>query len=665
MSGRVTRRSAAHEAAFLAPIKDEPATVPSSPPATPQPTKANGASKSSSKSTKSKTVKPTIKKEPIAKALPTPTSTSVSSPIEDEGQNRAKSSPTKSSKRKRAVKEEAQSDVEEAPHNMGALKEELSQAGSDFDDATSAKKPMKKSTSNKSKSTKSTPTPAQLKKDQADAERSIEQLAKVKARYEAEVAKREKAIEAGINKKTKSDTYGLSEGETPFPRWEHPTSEECHEVYKILHKAHPECRPQPKTVPEPSEFVAGCGEVRSILDALIRTRLSATTTSRNSNAAYQGMVARYGLNKTGVGKGSVDYNAIRKAGVQELFHAIKVGGLGVNKSADIMTILDITYAENQARREELLAAKTDKKNRGPKGAEVENEEQKDAEVKLAEDGNLSMDHYYTLPTYAAIYKFMTLPGIGVKTAACVAMFCMQRPCFAVDTHVFRLAKWLGWVPPPEEKQKGEKGVDRDTTFSHLEVRVPDELKYMLHQLLIKHGKTCGRCGGITSEGSAKWAKGCPIEELVDRGEGKKGGSPKKKSGGGKAKVDQIDEEDESESESESEEEVVQEDDSSDDEMPDLHSDASEDEASESEEEAPPPKKIRGPAPPIKDETMDLKEEAAAPLSAKKRGARAAKKESALKQHGVLKEEKKVKGVPRNGWRGGRHVSSSREGSSDL
>src|SRR5699024_4679701 len=101
----------------------------------------------------------------------------------------------------------------------------------------------------------------------------------------------------------------------------------------------------------------------------------------------------------------------------------------------------------------------------------------------------------------AMFEFVKYPGIGVKTAACVILFCLQRPCFAVDTHVFRLSKWLGWLPPTEdpepereadEKQKVKKTpkrrINEITAFSHLEVRVPEHLKYPLHQLFIRHGK---------------------------------------------------------------------------------------------------------------------------------------------------------------------------------
>ena len=326
-------------------------------------------------------------------------------------------------------------------------------------------------------------------------------------------------------KTPKTNEYGLTPGVSPFPDYARPTPEECYEVAEILRKHHPDCHPRPKNIPPPSEIVAGCGEVPSILDALVRTLLSAATTGRNSSSAYQGMVSRYGNRKTGVGKGSVDYNAVRLAPQKDLEDAIASGGLAHAKSKNIKALLDMVYAENQERRKAHLAAKaTNDVSKGPKGVETETREQADAEIALADEDVLSLDHYYTLPTYDAIFTFVKYPGIGVKTAACVALFCMQRDCFAVDTHVFRLCKWLGWLPPDDKK------VGRDTTFSHLEVRIPDELKYDLHQLFIKHGKTCPRCRASTGESSAKWEDGCVIDHLVSRsGPRKEGGSPVKKS----------------------------------------------------------------------------------------------------------------------------------------
>ena len=350
-------------------------------------------------------------------------------------------------------------------------------------------------------------------------------------------------------KEPKTNEYGLTPGVSPFPDYPHPTPEECYEVHRVLKEYHPECQGRPKTIPPPSQIVAGCGQVPSILDALIRTLLSAATTNKNSSSAYQGMVARYGIVQKGVGKGSVDYNAVRLASQPDLEAAISSGGLAKAKSKNIKAILDMVYAENQARREAHLASKAHPEaGAAPKGADEETEEQKAAEIALAEEDVLSLDHYYTLPTYDAIFTFVKYPGIGVKTAACTALFCMQRDCFAVDTHVFRLAKWLGWVPPDNKK------VGRDTTFSHLEVRIPDELKFDLHQLFIKHGKTCPRCRASTGESSAKWGNGCVIDHLVKRtGPRKEGVSPTKKgakpsSTGKKSKKRAKDSEDEDEDE---------------------------------------------------------------------------------------------------------------------
>ena len=89
------------------------------------------------------------------------------------------------------------------------------------------------------------------------------------------------------------------------------------------------------------------------------------------------------------------------------------------------------------------------------------------------------------------------------------LFCLQHPSFAVDTHVWRLCSWLGWVP---------KNATRDESFSHCEVRIPDDLKYTLHQLLIKHGKSCPKCQMKANKGTQdpSFGSSCPLEHLVSR-----------------------------------------------------------------------------------------------------------------------------------------------------
>lgn len=426
-------------------------------------------------------------------------------------------------KRKRDPVLEPAQDYEELPHNLGKIPK--AGAVKEEDERKEAGQSAQKHRATTKNSVKQEPSNAEVEASVVSL--NAEQGGSDKKDITAGTTLQPDNASLGKKRKTtKTNEYGLTPGVSPFSEWPHPTPEECHTVAQLLRGHHPNCHPRPKTIPPPSEIVAGCGEVPSILDALVRTLLSAATTGRNSSSAYQGMVARYGNSKTGVGKGSVDYNAVRLAPQKDLETAIASGGLAHAKSKNIKALLDMVYAENQERKNAHLAARSsDNEDAAPKGADTETKEQADAEIALAEGNILSLDHYYTLPTYDAIFTFVKYPGIGVKTAACVALFCMQRDCFAVDTHVFRLCQWLGWLPPDNKK------VSRDTAFSHLEVRIPDELKYDLHQLFITHGKNCPRCRASTGETSAKWEQGCVIDHLVKRtGPRKAGGSsPAKKS----------------------------------------------------------------------------------------------------------------------------------------
>ena len=321
------------------------------------------------------------------------------------------------------------------------------------------------------------------------------------------------------SRKGKANPYGLTPGMSPFPDWPHPTPEECQQVNDLLSNIHGIVK-APEKIPEPSATVAGCGEVPSVLDALIRTLLSAATSGANSSRAFQGLIEEFGRKKTGIGKGSVDWDAVRHSDVSRVFNAIKSGGLADVKSKKIKLILDMVHEENQARRNALVKADQEPDTKkalaiAPKGAETESAETKKTEIQAAEEDVLSLDYLHTMPSQEAFNHMLKYPGIGVKTASCVTMFCLRRPSFAVDTHVFRLCQWLGWVP--------EKA-NRDTTFMHCEVMVPDQLKYSLHQLLIQHGKKCGRCRAITGESSEGWEKGCVIDHLVKRTGARKGGT---------------------------------------------------------------------------------------------------------------------------------------------
>ncbi|KAL2042624.1 hypothetical protein N7G274_004383 [Stereocaulon virgatum] len=528
MSTRASR-GAATKTASMSSEKENISEQLSSPPATPAPAnrKAGGRTKPTSKkqTLKQKTNATTdslVTPKSIGKPSLSTEKTAKKQPLKAEKQEVSSVAANTGRKRKRAEPApKVEEDPDELPHNMGRrpgaerkVKEE----------ETSDVKPSPK----KAKTTRKTDKEEQIE----DTKELLEGAKASKAVGEVEGLAKKKAKTA--------KSYGLTPGKSPFPDWPHPTAEEAQIVHDLLLTTIPDERKptfiQPDTIPPPRTQIAGCGQVPSILDALIRTLLSAATTGANSSNAFQGLVKRFGLETKGLGKGSVDWNAVRLASQKEVFDAIECGGLADSKSKNIKAILDIVHIENEERRAALNNAKK---------AGEEFTDEKEAEYQLLQSGALTLDYYHVLSTEDALYTFIELPGIGVKTASCVALFCMQRPSFAVDTHVFRLCKYLGWVPPDESRGLKEKKADRNSTFSHCEVMIPDHLKYGLHQLFLDHGKNCPRCRAATGDKSAGWAEAnCVIEHLVKRLGAKKGGmdtpkpTPKKKKG---KKVDSEDE----------------------------------------------------------------------------------------------------------------------------
>jgi len=176
-------------------------------------------------------------------------------------------------------------------------------------------------------------------------------------------------------RQTKKNKYGLTPGVSPFPGFSHPTPEECQEVNRLLASVHGEIK-APTKVPQPSLTVTGCGEVPSVLDALIRTVLSGATTGANSARAFKGLVDKFGILESGIGKGSVNWNALRTAPINDVFEAMKSGGLATTKSKYIKEILNMVYEENLARKTAHQASEETNKP-GPAGAENESKAQKD------------------------------------------------------------------------------------------------------------------------------------------------------------------------------------------------------------------------------------------------------------------------------------------------
>ena len=74
---------------------------------------------------------------------------------------------------------------------------------------------------------------------------------------------------------------------------------------------------------------------------------------------------------------------------------------------------------------------------------------------------------------------MSLPGIGPKTAAVVLSFALGRDAIPVDTHVHRVTKRLGLIPPTSSAERADR---------ILHDLVPDGLRTPLHVAFIRLGR---------------------------------------------------------------------------------------------------------------------------------------------------------------------------------
>ncbi|WP_422448056.1 endonuclease III [Thermoanaerobacterium sp. DL9XJH110] len=97
-------------------------------------------------------------------------------------------------------------------------------------------------------------------------------------------------------------------------------------------------------------------------------------------------------------------------------------------------------------------------------------------------------------------ELVKLPGVGRKTANVILANAFGKPAFAVDTHVFRLSRRLGF-----SDRNDVLGVEKD-----LMEKIPRDLWIKAHHWLIYHGrKVCRarrpKCGE------------CPLKELCPEG----------------------------------------------------------------------------------------------------------------------------------------------------
>ena len=166
------------------------------------------------------------------------------------------------------------------------------------------------------------------------------------------------------------------------------------------------------------------------IDYVIETILSQNTNDINRDKAFKNLKEKYGD----------DFEEIRYADREELIDTIRIAGLGPTKAERIQEALKIIY----------------------KG-----------------EGSYSVEFLDDLSLEEGKKWLTDIPGIGPKTASVILGFHFKKPTIPVDTHVHRLANRYSLVP---------EGSSRKKTHDILEEKVPDEIKYYFHRLLIEHGR---------------------------------------------------------------------------------------------------------------------------------------------------------------------------------
>lgn len=279
----------------------------------------------------------------------------------------------------------------------------------------------------------------------------------------------------------------------------------CYTVFEILKQHHerddikleryPDIQEQDNTLDNVADGPMHAAGQDFAFHAIVKTILSQATNNENALTVEQTLIDRFRYNFLGVKvKGTCpNYHAMRLAPQAKLAKALASGGLHNTKAKQILVCLNHVYARNYA---------------------TATEEEKIHDARMGEcfdfvPGLLSLSYMLPMSLQEKFDHLVSMPGIGVKTAACILCFSFEYPVFAVDTHVIRLSRLLRWLPL--------NIANVDHAFMHLDKRVPGPLKYGLHQAFWHHGQFCIRCRAGTDENTKGWKETvCPIEHLVDR-----------------------------------------------------------------------------------------------------------------------------------------------------
>jgi len=169
---------------------------------------------------------------------------------------------------------------------------------------------------------------------------------------------------------------------------------------------------------------------RDPVDELILTVLSQNTSDVNRDRAYRAMRERYPT-----------WESLAGADQRQLAVTIRPGGLSNIKARRILVILD--------------------------------------EIRRREGGRLDLGWIHAASSDRVTGYLRSLPGVGPKTAACVLAFSLGRHALPVDTHVYRVARRLGFYDQPTDAAGAHRA---------MEALVPARIQVRMHVGLIRLGR---------------------------------------------------------------------------------------------------------------------------------------------------------------------------------
>ena len=190
---------------------------------------------------------------------------------------------------------------------------------------------------------------------------------------------------------------------------------------------------------------------REPMHELISTMLSHRTTQKNEALAFERMWERFG-----------SWEAIRDAPVAELTEAIAQSNFAEAKAPNIKKALHRIIEER---------------------------------------GEPSIDFLRDLPVEEGLNWLTSLPGVGIKTASLVLLFCFGKEIIPVDTHVHRVSQRLGLIGPK---------VSAEAAHRILLTLLPSDphILYNYHISMLQHGQK------ICIWGTPRCEK-CPLTDICN------------------------------------------------------------------------------------------------------------------------------------------------------